>query len=219
MGRLLTVNLAIVRDGAWTGRMGRSGIDKRPVSGPVHAGPAGLSGDTVCDRRFHGGVDRAGYAFAHEDYAWWKESLGRRIRPGTFGENLTTEGLDVTGARIGELWAIGSAVFEVSAPRVPCRVFAGFWDVPDLIARFTQRATPGAYLRVRTPGAVTAGDPITVAHRPGHDITVGLVFRALTTEPERLPDLGDVTDVLATDISDRVHRRLARPGSTSTSTC
>ncbi|MCL9760493.1 MOSC domain-containing protein [Frankia sp. AiPa1] len=209
MGRLLTVNLAVVRDGAWTGAMGRSGIDKRPVSGPVRAGPEGLGGDTVVDRRFHGGVDRAGYAFAHEDYAWWMETLGRRIIPGNFGENLTTAELDVTGARIGELWAIGSAVFEVSAPRVPCRVFAGFWDVPDLIARFTQRAEPGAYLRVRTPGEVTAGDAITIVHRPNHDITIGSVFRALTTEPERLPELGAVADVLPTDIRRRVRRRLA----------
>nr|WP_225438105.1 MOSC domain-containing protein [Candidatus Frankia nodulisporulans] len=209
-----------------SGRRSRRGVDgedgpqryrqaagQRPGAGrcgPVRAGPEGLGSDTICDRRFHGGVDRAGYAFAHEDYAWWIETLGRPILPDNFGENLTTVDLDVTGARIGELWAIGSAVFEVCAPRVPCRVFAGFWDVPDLIARFTRRATPGAYLRVRTPGEITAGDPITVVHRPDHDITVGLVFRALTTEPELLPDLGDVADVLATDISRKVRQRLAR---------
>nr|WP_251746505.1 MOSC domain-containing protein [Frankia sp. AiPs1] len=205
----------MVRTDAWTGRQGRSGIDKRPVEGPVHVGRVGLRGDTICDLTFHGGVDRAVYVFAHEDFSWWSSLLDRDIPPGSFGENLTSAGMDVTGARIGEIWAVGSAVVQVTAPRTPCRVFAGFWDVPDLIARFSRRGTPGAYLRVLTEGAVAAGDPVTVLHRPGHGITVGQVFRAVMTDPDELPALGGITALLPEDIRDRVRRRLARSESSS----
>lgn len=210
MGSVLTVNIAVVRTDSWTGRQGRSGIDKRPTEGPVHVGRDGLRGDTICDLTFHGGADRAAYVFAHEDFSWWSSSLDRDIPPGSFGENLTSLGMNVTGARIGEIWAVGSAVVQVTSPRIPCRVFAGFWDVPDLIARFTRRGTPGAYLRVLTEGEVSAGDSVRVLHRPGHGITVGQVFRALTTEPDGLPALGGITDLLADDIRNRVQRRLAR---------
>ncbi|WP_256789332.1 MOSC domain-containing protein [Frankia sp. AvcI1] len=210
MGCVLTVNVAVVRTDAWTGRQGRSGIDKRPVEGPVHVGRVGLRGDTICDLTFHGGVDRAVYVFAHEDFSWWSSLLDRDIPPGGFGENLTSVGMDVTGARIGEIWAVGSAVVQVTAPRTPCRVFAGFWDVPDLVARFSRRGTPGAYLRVLTVGEVAAGDPVTVLHRPDHGITVGQVFRAVMTDPDELPALGGITDLLPEDIRHRVQRRLAR---------
>ena len=205
--RLLAVNLAVVRTGEWTGRMGRTGIDKRPAPGPVRVGAFGLAGDTIVDRRHHGGADRAAYAYADEDFAWWSRELGRQLWPGSFGENLTTSGLDVTGARIGERWAIGSTVFQVTAPRVPCQVFAGFWDVPDLIGRFVRRGCPGAYLRVIAEGEVAAGNPITIVHRPAHDITVGHVFRALTLEPDLLPDLAPLVDILPADVATTIRRR------------
>ncbi|OHV29627.1 MULTISPECIES: MOSC domain-containing protein [Pseudofrankia] len=211
MGSLLAVNLAVVRNEAWTGRQGRSGIDKRPASGPVRVGRVGLLGDTICDLTFHGGVDRAAYLYAHEDFTWWASTLDRDIPPGSFGENLTSSGLDVTGAEIGETWAIGSAVLQVTAPRIPCRVFAGFWDVPDLITRFIRRGTPGAYLRVLSEGDVAAGDRVDVLHRPGHGVTVGQVFRALTTEPDGLPALAGATSLLAEDVREKVQRRLAPP--------
>ncbi|MDT3439503.1 MULTISPECIES: MOSC domain-containing protein [unclassified Pseudofrankia] len=211
MGSLLAVNLAVVRNDAWTGRKGRSGIDKRPVSGPVRVGRVGLTGDTICDLTFHGGVDRAAYVYAQEDFSWWESALDRGIPPGSFGENLTSLGIDVTGALIGEMWAIGSAVLQVTAPRIPCRVFAGFWDVPDLIQRFIQRGTPGAYLRVLGEGDVSAGDPIRILRRPDHGITVGQVFQALTTDPDQLPALAGVTRLLAEDVRKKVERRLAPP--------
>ncbi len=215
MGRVLTVNIAVVRTDAWTGRQGSSGIDKRPVAGPVHVGRVGLRGDTICDLTFHGGADRAVYVFAHEDFSWWSSLLDRDIPPGSFGENLTSSGMDVTGARIGEIWAVGSAVVQVTAPRTPCRVFAGFWDVPDLIARFSRRGTPGAYLRVLTEGEVAAGDPAAVLHRPDHGITVGQVFRALMTDPGELSALAGITDLFPADIQNRIRRRLARSDSST----
>jgi MOSC domain-containing protein YiiM len=206
--KLLAANVAVLRTEAWTGRLGRTGIDKRPVDGPVRAGFTGMAGDTVCDTKHHGGADRAAYAYAHEDLRWWSTELGRPLSPGMFGENLTTSGLAVTGALLGERWAIGGAVFEVSGPRTPCRVFAGFWDVPDLVRRFTERGRPGAYLRVVTEGDVAAGDPIQVVHRPDHGVTVGRAFRALTTRPDLLVDVAEVAYLLPADTQLAVRRRL-----------
>lgn len=186
--RLETVNLGVERTGDWAGSLKRTGIDKRPAEGPVWLRRLGVDGDVIIDLKNHGGADQAVYAYAREDAAWWEEELGREIAPGAFGENLSTIGLDITGALIGERWSIGDAVVEVASVRIPCRTFSGFWDVPDLIKRFTNHGVPGAYLRVIQEGAVSAGDPIEIVHRPtDHDLTVGELFRALTTEPALLP--------------------------------
>lgn len=209
---VVSVNIAVVRADEWAGDMGRTGIDKQPVSGRVKAGRLGLAGDSIIDTRFHGGVDQAVYAYSREDAAWWAGELGRDVPPGCFGENLTTEGLDLTGAVIGERWAVGDAVLEVSAPRIACRVFAGFWGVPDLIERFTARSRPGAYLRVLEEGELGAGDQITVTHRPGHNVTIGEVFRALTIEPALLPRLLQAPE-LPTRRVETVRRRLGIPTS------
>jgi MOSC domain-containing protein YiiM len=209
-GRLKSVNLAVVRTAPWAGDMKKTGIDKRPTPARVRAQPLGLDGDTIVDTRHHGGVDQAVYAYAREDAEWWATELGRKVTYGKFGENLTTEGVDLTNAVIGERWAVGSTVLEVSGPRIPCRVFAGFWDVPDLIKRFTVRALPGAYLRVIEEGDVGAGDPVEIVHRPEHGLTIGVTFRALTTEPDLLPWLVDVPD-LPEDHRQTARRRLSQP--------
>ena len=185
--------------------MGSTGIDKRPSPTPVMARAFGLEGDTVVDMSFHGGVDRAAYAYALEDAAWWSEILGRAVTPGAVGENLTTEGINITSALIGEQWEIGDAVFEVSSPRIPCRVFSNFWGVPNLIQQFVHATRPGAYLRVLTEGRVSSGDNISILQRPKHGVTVGETFRALTLEPEMLPRLCEATG-LPLDMMDRVIR-------------
>ncbi|SEC68918.1 MOSC domain-containing protein [Streptomyces sp. TLI_105] len=195
---LLSVNVGRARPVEYTdAASGMTGIDKRPVEGPVRieapgapgVGASGVAGDAVCDLRFHGGDDRAAYAFAREDMDLWERELGRELANGSFGENLTTRGLDVNGALIGERWRIGEeVVLEVTGGRIPCRTFAGFVEEKGWVKRFTQsQAGPGALLRVIVPGEVRAGDPITVLHRPDHDITVALLHRAATTERALLP--------------------------------
>ncbi|MEE1666889.1 MOSC domain-containing protein [Streptomyces sp. NPDC003631] len=178
--------------------LGMTGIDKRPADGPVRVtapgpkgtGASGLAGDAVCDLRHHGGDDQAVYAFAREDLDAWERELGRPLPNGSFGENLTTEGLDVSGALIGERWRVGSElVLEVTSGRIPCRTFQGHLGERGWVRRFTHRGAPGAYLRVIEPGETRTGDPIEIVHRPGHDITVALQFRASTTERHLLPDL------------------------------
>lgn len=168
-----------------------TGIDKRPVlepvfvrePGPRGSGGSGLVGDPICDLRHHGGSDQAVYAYAREDLDMWERELERPLRNGGFGENLTTRGVDVTAALVGERWQIGdTCVLEVNSPRIPCRTFAGWMDDQRWIRTFTHRGVPGAYLRVIVPGYVRAGDTITVVHRPGHEVTIGFMFRAMTLE-------------------------------------
>lgn len=185
---VVSVNAGTVRTVPW-GSLGRSAIDKRPVDGPVRVRTLGLEPDEIGDHRDHGGVDQAVYAFAAEDLAWWGEQVGRTIAPGRFGENLTTTGIELNDARIGERWRIGSTVLEIASVRIPCAVFAGFVDQPRWVKRFTEVGRPGPYLRVVEEGTITAGDRIEVVERRSHDITVGLMFRALTTERELLPRL------------------------------
>jgi MOSC domain-containing protein YiiM len=195
--RLLSVNLGHARAVEYTDQPeGLTGIDKRPVDGPVQVaapGPkgtagSGLAGDSVCDLRHHGGDDQAVYAFAREDLDDWERELGRTLANGAFGENLTTEGLDVSGALIGERWRIGPAlVLEVTCGRIPCRTFQAHLGERGWVKRFTQKGAPGAYLRVIEPGGIRAGDRVEIVHRPDHDVTVALQFRAETTRRELLP--------------------------------
>jgi MOSC domain-containing protein YiiM len=204
---LHSVNLGVRVAAPWNRDVTWSGIDKRPVDGRVALAVGGVAGDLIADPRHHGGPDRAVYAHGREDAAWWAAELGREISPGVFGENLSTLGLDVTGAVIGERWAIGTAVLEVCQPRTPCRTFAGFWDVPDLARRFTARGAPGAYLRVVREGLVGRGDAVRVVDRPAHGVTLGEVFRAITGSRELLPRLLQAPQLPA-ELRDRARRRL-----------
>jgi MOSC domain-containing protein YiiM len=170
MGVLRSVNLVhqILDDPG--GTPGRTAIDKRPVGGRVYVAELGLQGDAQLDTKHHGGPFQAVYAYAEEDLDWWRQQLQRDLPPGSFGENLTTSGLDITRARIGERWRIGqgetAAVVEVTSPRIPCRTFANFMDEQQWVRRFTHHRAPGAYLSVVTTGYVRAGDPIEVVSRP-----------------------------------------------------
>jgi MOSC domain-containing protein YiiM len=195
VGRVLSVNVAGPRVVDWDNRGVPSAIDKRPLPGRVRVRTLGLVGDRVGDPSRHGGAEQAVYAFAREDAAWWANELAREVAPGGAGENLSTGGVDITNAVIGEIWSIGTTVLQVCLPRVPCHTFAGFWGIPDLVKRFTARATPGTYLRVLTEGELGAGDPIAVADRPAHGVTVAMTFRALTTEPDLLPALVELPDL------------------------
>ncbi|RRO14724.1 MOSC domain-containing protein [Saccharopolyspora rhizosphaerae] len=194
---VLSVNVGRPRPNRWK-KVSTTGIDKRPVVGPVSVrapgpkgtGAVGLAGDRVYDVAHHGGTDQAVYAYAREDLDEWQSELGTPLPHGFFGENLTTSGLDVNGALIGERWRIGQdVVLEVSGPRIPCATFQGWTGRDGWIKQFLRAAKPGAYLRVIEPGDVEAGDPVEVVHRPEHDTTVALAFRAMTLEPALLQHL------------------------------
>jgi MOSC domain-containing protein YiiM len=171
--RILSVSRGHEADLVIGGRPARSAIDKRPVAGPVDLGPLGFEGDTVADKENHGGLEQAVYAYAREDLDWWTEQLGRELRNGMFGENLTTAGIDVSAALIGEVWQVGSAVVQVTSSRIPCTTFKAWMDEEQhWVKRFAAAGRPGAYLRVLTPGPVAAGDAVEVVSRPSVAVTV-----------------------------------------------
>jgi len=216
-GEVLSVNLA-TRPRPTAAKPNPTGIGKIPADGPVHVsapgpkgvGGSGLQGDTIGDRQHHGGDDQAVYAYAREDLDWWQQRLGRALGPGAFGENLTTRGLDLTGALVGERWRVGEAlVLEAACPRIPCGVFAEAMDESRWVKRFTQHGASGAYLRVVEPGPVAAGDRVEVVHRPAHQVTLGLYFRALTTEPQQLAALLEAGDALPAETRALIARRTA----------
>ncbi|MFF1868340.1 MOSC domain-containing protein [Kitasatospora herbaricolor] len=215
--QLLSLNIGRPRPNPWKG-IGLTGIDKCPVDGPVAVtapgpkgtGAVGLAGDRVYDVKHHGGADQAVYAYAREDLDRWEPELGRPLADGCFGENLTTAGLDVNGALIGERWRIGpDVVLEVSCPRIPCATFQGWLERAGWIKEFTRAALPGAYLRVIEPGEIRAGDRIEIVHRPDHRVTVAGSFRAMTTEPELLPGLL-VAEALPAEDLEQIRGRVAR---------
>lgn len=160
------------------GTVGVTAIDKRPVDGRVKVRPLGLYADVQADRANHGGADQAVYAYAQEDADFWSAELGRAVTPGLFGENLRVRGLDVNRAVIGERWRIGSALLEVTQPRVPCQTFGRRLGEQRWVRRFTQANRTGAYLRVIENGEIGAGDTVDVVQTPVHGVTVADWFGA-----------------------------------------
>jgi MOSC domain-containing protein YiiM len=217
VANVLSVNIARVRVNP-DAPSRSTGIDKVPANhdvlvrapGPMRGGlGSGLVGDTIGNQKLHGGDDQAVYVYAREDLDGWETRLERPLTNGMFGENFTTTGVDVTRARIGERWQVGTdgLLLEVSAPRTPCRTFSAFLQLRGWIKTFTEAAKPGAYLRVISPGAVRAGDTITVTHQPDHDVTIGLVFRARMSDPSLLPQLLSA-DALSDELKAYVRKRL-----------
>jgi len=191
-----------------------TGIDKQPTAGPLEVRApgtkrdghgSGLVRDFVGDRRHHGGDDQALYAFQREDLDRWQERLGRDIPNGFFGENLTTTGIDVNEARIGETWQIGDTVrVQVVEPRLPCNTFRGWVGEKGWLRTFTLDARPGAYLRILVPGFIEQGDEVHVIDRPDHAVTISLVYRATTTQRDLLPGLLAAGDDLTDELRDVV---------------
>ena len=188
--RVLSINItSVVHQGEWTGSEGRTGIDKRSVAGPIEFKNNGVVGDRIIDTNVHGGYDQAVYAYALEDAQWWEKEINEEIPAGRFGENLTTEGIDVNAALVGEQWKIGSIILEVSQPRIPCRVFAGFWKRTTLIKDFTQAGRPGAYLRIIQEGTAQAGDAIEVIYKPDHEVSIRDLFSAKSGERAKINEI------------------------------
>ena len=180
--RVLSVNVGTPREFAFNGRPARSAIWKSPVTGRIAARGVNLEGDDQADRKAHGGPNKAVYAYAVEDVRWWERELGRSLPPGQFGENLTTEGIDANAALVGERWAVGTTVLEVSEPRVPCWRLGIRMDDKEFVRRFAEALRPGAYLRIVVEGLVAAGDGIGVIERPDHDLSVRDVLRIYTRD-------------------------------------
>ena len=181
-GKVLSVNVGTVREFEYGGRPAKSAIWKSPAAGRIAARGVNLAGDDQADRKAHGGPDKALYAYAVEDVRWWEQESGRSLAFGEFGENLTTEGIEVNSALIGEHWEIGTTVVEVSEPRIPCWRLGVRMNDHLFPRRFTIAVRPGTYLRIVVEGDMGAGDKIRVVERPDHDLTIRDVFRIYTRD-------------------------------------
>ncbi|MDI6098596.1 MOSC domain-containing protein [Actinoplanes sp. NEAU-A12] len=196
-----------------------TGIGKRPVDHAVtvrRPGPkttglhSGVVGDFIGDTKHHGGDDQAVYAYAVEDYAWWAAELGRDLTPGLFGENLTTEGLDLYNAVLGEQWQVGDGVLlQTTFGRIPCSTFQHRMAEPRWIKRFAATNRTGAYLRILQEGEIRPGDRIEVVDRPAHGLTLAEAFDIYMHAPENLPRLL-VAEALPPSLRDDIEKRLAK---------
>jgi MOSC domain-containing protein YiiM len=179
-GAVVSVNVGPPRPlSVRRGRARLSAIATAPRDGPVRVEGVNLAGDDQADRRVHGGPDKAVYAYASEDVAWWSRELGRELAPGMFGENLTLAGVDVSGARVGERWRIGDVELEVCQPRLPCAKLGLRFGDPLMVRRFAEAGRPGAYLRILREGSLAAGDAVEVLFRPDHEVSVALVSASI----------------------------------------
>jgi len=181
--RIVSVNTGKVAGLVIGGRPQVSAIDKRQAVGAVRVHRLGLADDEHGDTENHGGLDQAVYAYAREDLDWWTERLGRELRDGEFGENVTTAGLDVTGALIGEVWQMGESVVQVTSPRIPCETFKAWTGEDRWVRRFAAGGRPGAYLRVLAEGEIRAGDQVEVLSRPDQRVTVAESMVAYYGDP------------------------------------
>src|SRR5262247_1420541 len=177
---VLSVNVGRAREFDYNGRPARSAIWKSPVTGRIAVRGVNLAGDDQADRQAHGGPDKVVYAYAVEDARWWEQEFGRSLARAEFGENLTTEGIEVNDALVGERWQIGTVVLEVSEPRIPCWRLGVRMNDKLFPRHFTEALRPGAYFRVVVEGEVGAGDEIRVVERPDHGLTIRDVFRIYT---------------------------------------
>src|SRR5262245_1820030 len=186
-GRLVSVNVGRPRQvSVRRGRPVMSAIGKAPVTGRVRVEGVNLAGDDQADRTVHGGPDKAVYAYAREDELWWQARLGREVPPGMFGENLTVEGVDVSGATIGETWRIGTVELQVCQPRLPCFKLGLRFDDPQLLKKFALAGRPGAYLRSLEEGELGAGDLVDITARPAHRVNIAQVSRAIMLDESEL---------------------------------
>jgi MOSC domain-containing protein YiiM len=188
VGRILSVQVGKPKPLAERrGQTMYSAIVKAPVSGRLRVEGVNIEGDQQADLSVHGGPDKAVYAYAREDSDWWEEILGIEIPHGMFGENLTLEGIDVSGAVIGERWRAGSAVLEVCQPRLPCSKLGLRFGNLKMVRAFAQASRPGAYLRIVEEGDLAAGDELTVISRPEHGVTLALVADAILKDRSLVP--------------------------------
>jgi MOSC domain-containing protein YiiM len=187
MGRVLSVNVGRPRLVDTGRRTVLTAIWKAPVDGRVAVRGVNIDGDDQADRSVHGGPDKAIYAYAIEETRTWEAELGRELGPGAFGENLTIEGVDVSGALVGERWRIGTTLLEVVQPRFPCFKLGLRMGAPKFVKRFGQASRPGAYLRIVEQGELGAGDSVELASMPDHGVTLRLISDAILLDHGLIP--------------------------------
>ena len=190
--RVISVNVGRPAPLSTGTRVVQSAIGKQPVEGPVAVRGVNVAGDGQADRSVHGGPDQAVYAYASEDETFWSDVIGRELPAGwggVFGENLTLAGMDVSGARIGERWRIGTVELRVTGPRIPCFKLEARIGVRGFQKTFLHAGRPGAYLAIAQEGELQAGDAVEIVHRPGHDVSPRLIVETMWLDRTRLAEV------------------------------
>jgi len=188
MGRLLSVNVGLPRDISWQGKTVHTGVWKSPVKGPRKVRRLNLEGDGQGDTNGHGGERRAVSAYQNDSYEYWKNYLGRQdFTYGQFGENFTVEGLLDTQVCIGDRYKIGTALFEVTQPRVTCYRLGIRMNEPQMAALLVKHGRPGFYFRVLEEGEVEPGDEITLVAAGPERMSISEID-ALLYKPGRSPE-------------------------------
>jgi len=187
--RVVSVNVGRPQPLSTGRRVVESAIAKAPLEGPVAVRGVNLEGDDQADRSVHGGPDQAVYAYASEDIAFWSDVTGLDLGPGAFGENLTLAGVDVSDARIGERWRIGTVELRVTGPRIPCFKLEARIGVHGFQKQFLHAGRPGAYFRIVQDGELQAGDAVEIIHRPAHDVSPRLIVETMWLDRTRLTEV------------------------------
>lgn len=177
--RVVSLNVGLPRPLAHGKGSVRSGIFKAPVRGALRLGENGLEGDAQADTEHHGGPDKAVCVYCVEHLPYWRERLGPGMEPGAFGENLSTAGFTETGVRIGDVFRVGTAVAQVSQPRIPCYKLAARHDRKELALWVKETGFTGFYLRCLEPGELRAGDEIVPVETAEHGFTVAEANRVM----------------------------------------
>jgi MOSC domain-containing protein YiiM len=214
-GRVIAVNVGIPRVVDWFGRRVTTAIWKDPVSGRVPVSGVNVDGDEQADRRVHGGRDMAVYAYMAEDYEWWSEKLGVPLGPGTFGENLTLEGVDLQACAVGETWAVGTAQLRVTQPRIPCFKLGIRMGDAGFVERFAAARRFGTYFAIESPGTIGAGDGARRLARPDPVLTIAEFITAYEDADisilRRLADHALVPDAWRQYARRALQRQTAKP--------
>lgn len=222
VSKVLSVNIGTAKEFEYKNRTAKSAIWKSPTSNRLMAQGINLDGDEQADREAHGGVDKAIYAYAIEDIHWWQDKINRSIEYGEFGENLTTQGIDVNNSLVGEQWKVGNAILEVSEPRIPCWRLGVRMNDKTFPREFTRALRAGTYLRIATEGDIGEGDEVTIAYKPDHDLTVREVFRIYTKshdEAARLLAVSQISDAWKRWANDILAKNKKRSATSSDPGC
>ena len=177
--RVVSVNVGLAREVEWHGELIRTGIWKHPVNERVAIIGINLEGDQQADLTVHGGPDKAVYAYASEDYEYWREVGGMKTCAGLFGENITTEGIDLSTLIVGTTLRVGTALLEAAQPRLPCFKLGIRVDDKTFLKRFQSALRPGAYFRVLEEGSIGASDAVEIVQTPAHGVTLRDMVMAL----------------------------------------
>jgi len=214
--KLVSISVGGPRQIEWRGKTVRTSIFKDPVAGPVRVQKLNLAGDEQSDLSVHGGVDKAVYAYPSEHYAYWREQLPEMKLPwGSFGENLTTEGLNDKTLQIGDRLSIGSAEFVVTQPRLPCFKLGVRFGRPDMVKRFQKSGRTGFYLAVLQEGVISTGDSIQVVSVGQPSVSVAEIARLYTADEAEQELLRQASELaaLSEDWREYFRNRLWEPDS------